>query len=123
MRKFAYIHRLIAALLVRTTLCLPVFAQESIVEQGCHSIDAQQGVLGNAQLINNAQTCFLYEVNTETVMYNWNADAPMYPASLVKIMTALIVAERGTMTDAVTVRKNILDTVDPYAISANLKVD
>lgn len=61
------------------------------VQGGSHSIDGQSPILGTGQLIKNAVSVILYETKTETLMYSWNADQQLYPASLVKIMTALIV--------------------------------
>ena len=54
-----------------------------------YGIDANSALLGVDKQIENVRAAFLYEANSRTLMYAWNADAAMYPASLVKIMTAL----------------------------------
>lgn len=92
------------------------------VVSGCHSVDAAVSFLGQDQLVENAQSIFLFETGSQTLMYAWNADVPMYPASLVKIMTALLVLENGTLSDEVTVSQSALDSVSSDAISADLQV-
>lgn len=115
-----------------TVLCLqcimfPVNADESnydiSVAQGCNGLDAAVPYLGTQQKISNAEAIMLYEVNTDTLMYAWNADAPMYPASLVKIMTALLAAQKGNMADLVTVKASTLATVPTDATSVELLAD
>lgn len=50
----------------------------------------------------NAGAAILYEASTGTVLYAKNADVELYPASITKIMTGLLVAEYGRMSDTVT---------------------
>ena len=99
--------------------CLPVSATteetnsnsedvvpDASVTEGCHSIEAQRGILGERQLITNCTAAFLYESSTETLMYSWNGDMRIIPASLVKVMTALIAIDQGNLDDQVTVNTN-----------------
>ncbi len=127
MMEKAVLRRILAGVLLCIMLVIPVSAtegsQEIAIEQGCHSADARWSILGDEQLINNCTTAMLYELNSDTLMYAWNPDAPIYPASLVKIMTALVVVEKGSLSDAVTVRQSVLDTVDSNAVSVDLKAD
>lgn len=88
-----------------------------------YSTDAQIGILGAEQLIENADAVFLYEANSDTLMYAWNPDAEMIPSSLVKIMTALLAVESGRLSDAVTVKQSVLDTIPKDAVSAKLVAD
>jgi len=60
------------------------------VTNGCHSLDGMVPVMGTQQLIPNMEAAVLFDVDTETIMYAFNADVQMPPASLVKIMTALL---------------------------------
>ena len=53
-------------------------------------------------------------------MYAYNADEQIHPASLVKILTALIVAEQADLSDAVTVQEATLNSVASDAVSADL---
>lgn len=87
---------------------------------GCHGLDAAAPYLGNGLLMENLQSAFLYEINSDSLLYAWNADTPQYPASLVKIMTALLVLENAELTDVVTVSESALETVSSDAISADL---
>lgn len=96
---------------------------DASVIRGCHGPDAQMSLLGTGQLTDNVQSAFLYEANSDTLMYAWNADAQMYPASLVKIMTALIAAERGNLDATVTVTQGAVDSVPYDAVSADLVAD
>lgn len=93
------------------------------VAYGCNTIDGAVPLLGSAESMDSVESAILYEANTRTVMYAKNADARMYPASLVKIMTALIAVEQGTMSDAITVKKLVLDTVQANAVSSDLVPD
>lgn len=90
------------------------------VTQGCHTVDAAVPVLGNQQLIENAQAVILYEQNTQTMMYAWNQDTRVDPASLVKVMTAMMAVESGKLSDIVTVEQSVLDTVSSNAVVVDL---
>ena len=86
-------------------------AVDSAVAYGCHSVDAQVPLCGSDKLLETAGAAMLYEVNSDTVMYAWNPDAPVHPASLVKIMTALLALENGNLADVVTVNANAISTL------------
>lgn len=76
---------------------------DASVTEGCHTIEAQRGILGERQLITNCTAAFLYEYTSDTLMYSWNGDMRIVPASFVKILTALIAIEKGNLQDQVTV--------------------
>ena len=105
---------------------IPVSAAETqdvSVIGGCKTIDGQVPLLGTGQLISNAAAVLLYEVNTDTLMYAYNADNQVTPSSLVKILTALIAVEKGKMDDVVTVRSEVLSTLAPDAAMVGLEID
>lgn len=108
-------------------ISVPAAAQttnpNAAVEQGCHTIDGMVPVLGTTQLVENAQSVLLYERTTDTLMYAWNADQQVYPASLVKIMTALLTIEKANLTDIVTVSEQVLSTIPDGAATAELQVN
>ncbi len=87
---------------------------------GCHSLDGLVPAMGAHKIIENMEAAFLYDVGSDAVIYAWNPDTTMYPASLVKIMTALIAVEQGTLTDAITVKEHVISTVSFDAVSADL---
>lgn len=91
------------------------------VTNGSHSADALVPLLGTDRLVENVEAAVVYERESETLLYAWNPDASMDPASLVKIMTALIAVQQGSMDTAVTVTEEVLATVPFDAVSAELK--
>ncbi len=118
----------ILSLILIAALCIqPVLAVDSIGNtaqiSGSHSIDGQIPVLGNAKLINNATAMILYETNTDTLMYAFNADTQVPPSSLIKILTALVALENGNLDDVVTVRSEVLATLPADAAVVELKAD
>lgn len=124
LRRFCLI--LFALLLVQ--MAVPaVSATEEVadisVSSGCRGIDAAIPILGSAQFTENAQSIVMYEATTDTLMYTWNPDQQLHPAGMVKIMTALIAIEKGTMTDVVTVQQSVLETVSSDARTSDLQTD
>ena len=57
----------------------------------------------------------LVELNSNTVVYEMNADERLYPASLTKIMTCLVALERGNLTDVVEVDGALFEGMDADA--------
>ncbi len=120
--------RLIVMIIVLAALvsvcCADAFAAEDedlTVSKGCHSLDGTQALFGSERKTENGSAVFLYETQSQTVLYQWESDKQVYPASLVKIMTALLVLENGTLTDTVVVTQSALDTVSYDAISVDLQ--
>lgn len=132
MKKSGIFYIFVAVVLI-VGMLLPVFAENGDATEptqidvsadfGSHSIDARVPVMGSNQLIENTTSVFLYEVNTDTVLYGWNADEPMHPASFVKIMTALIAIEQGKLSDVVSVKQEALSSFPEDSVSADLKPD
>lgn len=124
MKKTGAICRILCILLV-LLFAVPAHASSSItdmsVTRGCHSIDAQMPMLGTTEEISNVYAAFLYDNTNDTLIYALNPDQQLYPASLVKIMTALIVAERGNMDEQITVSQEVLDTLPANSMGVNLK--
>ena len=67
----------------------------------------------------SAQLCI--NNSTNEVVMSENAFERIYPASITKIMTALLVLERGNLSDTVTVTEPIILN-DPLAVSLDLQV-
>ena len=122
--------------LICLTLCLvtalmlsalPVSAEETgsnnTVLSGAHSLDGQVPLLGSDSLVTNVQSAIVYETKSQTLMYAFNADEQVSPASLVKILTALLVAERANLSDAVVIKEATLNTVADDAVSVDLLPD
>jgi len=99
-------------------------AADIAATQGCHSPDAQFSLLNSEEpLVKNVRSAFVYELNSDTLIYALNPDAPEEPASLVKAMTALVAIEDGDLQDAVTVKQSVLDTIPRGMVSADLLAD
>lgn len=81
---------------------------DASIVNGCHSIEAQMPLWGKNKMLEAAGAAMLYEINSETMMYAWNPDVTMFPASLVKIMTALVALENGDLNSVATVSVNAL---------------
>ena len=115
---------LLSGIILMSCIIAPVAAtapenDQSIV-MGSNTIDAQLPVLGSEQLVENAQSVLLYETTTDTLMYAWNADERLPPASLAKILTALIAVEQGDLSAQVTVRQDVLNTVSKNAVKSDI---
>ncbi|MCS7252592.1 MAG: D-alanyl-D-alanine carboxypeptidase family protein [Armatimonadota bacterium] len=67
-----------------------------------------------------AKSALLVDVRTGTILYELNPTGHSYPASLTKLMTALLIVEHGNLDDAVTVPKEATLVGES---SANLKED
>lgn len=93
---------------------------DSSVTNGCHSLDAEKPLLGTSDRMEYSQSAILYEVQSDTLMYAWNPDARMSPASLVKIMTALLALEKGNLNDFVTVTPGAIQGIPEDAMSVEL---
>ena len=96
--------------------------QDFSVTNGCNTLEGQVPFLGTQKLLENGKAFILYEANTDTLMYADNADEQLPPASLVKILTALIAVEKGKLDDAVTVKEKVLATLDPDAVRVSPKL-
>lgn len=91
------------------------------VSNGCHSLDGKVPLAGSAQILDTAQAVFVYEVNTQTVLYAYNPDMHMYPGSLSKVLTALIAVEQGNLDDKITFSTKWNSTLPLGALVADLK--
>lgn len=114
MKKTGILCKIFCLTLSILLLSMPVMAVDVAdydlpVTQGCHSIDAQVPMIGASKDIENVQSAFLYDYDTQTLVYSVNPDTMCDPGSLVKIMTGFIVAEQGNLDDIVTVSGEILD--------------
>lgn len=56
-----------------------------------------------------AKGAILYEKNTDTILFEQDADARLYPASTTKLMTAILALEYGNPDDVITVPREAVD--------------
>ena len=62
------------------------------------------------------------EVESGSVLYQQDADALIYPASLTKVMTALVAVENCPLDEPITVTRSALENLDPDSSTADLAV-
>lgn len=122
MRKITAIILALCILLCTAPVMAEETEQDVSVTAGCNTVEGQVPFLGTQRLLDNGEAMILYEVGTDTLMYADNADEQLPPASLVKILTALIAVEKGNLDDAVTVKQEVLATLDPDAVMASPKL-
>ena len=66
-----------------------------------------------------SETAVLMEASTGAILYNKGMDEVRYPASITKIMTAVVALENSSLTDSVT----FTDTACALAVPGNAKID
>ena len=118
MKKIKLATFLLALLLSLQCLCVPVSATEATETQptetipsaplsavpdvayggasinyGCRTINGKTPLAGSDRILQTAQAAFVYDANTQTVIYSYNPDTPLMPGSLAKIMTAMVALE------------------------------
>lgn len=86
--------------------------EDASLVSGCRTLEGKMPLWGTSQLMPTSGAIMFYEVNSDTVVYSWNPDEPMEPASLVKMMTCLLAVENADIYDKITVTSSALSTVD-----------
>ena len=113
----------ICLLLVVCMLCgmlqLPANATNDGIS--CHTLAADVALDGADKKLDTAKAVILYELNTDTLVYGYNADKLVNPTGLVKLLTVLVALEKGNLEDIVTVKQSTLNTVAVGSVSARLK--
>ncbi|MBR2897639.1 MAG: D-alanyl-D-alanine carboxypeptidase [Oscillospiraceae bacterium] len=69
----------------------------------------------------NAKAAMLIERNSGEILFEQNADEKVYPASLTKIMTALLILENCRLTDRITVPEAAFADIDASGSTADLQ--
>ena len=98
------------------------FGQVSI-QNGCRTIAGMSPLDGKERKLNTAQAVFVYEQNTDTVIYSYNADTKLAPGTLTKIVMALVVVELCELEDVVTVSSLNISRLPPGSDNIKLKHD
>ena len=94
---------------------------DTAVTNGCRTLEGIYPLGGSDRMLETAQAAFVYEINTQTVIYSYNPDLRLYPGALVKMLTAMIALEYCDMDDPVTVKSYEFATLPPGALNAKLK--
>lgn len=77
------------------------------IQNGCRTIEGMVPLGGSDRRLETAQSAFLYEVNTDTVVYSYNPDMKVHPGSLAKLVLILLVLENCDRDEVVTVTEGI----------------
>lgn len=85
------------------------------VQRGCRTIEGMVPLGGSDWMLETAQSAFLYEVSTDTVVYSYNPDMKVHPGTLAKIVLALIVLEECDLDETVVVTEGIQSYVPATA--------
>ena len=134
MKKFRYLSTLLSLLLVLQWFALPASATQIAegadaavtepavipfgqvcVQKGCRTIEGMVPLGGSDWMLDTAQSAFLYEVNTDTVVYSYNPDMKVHPGSLAKIVIAMIVLEECELDETVVAMEGIQSLVPASA--------
>ncbi len=101
---------------------VPYVPQTSVsVTNGCRTIDGQIPLGGTERLLKTAQSAFVFETSTQTVLYAYCPDIRLAPGSLSKIMTAMIAIEEGNLDDVITVSTHEISQLPAGAITLPFK--
>ena len=145
MKKLSCLSLLLCFLLLVQALCLPAFATETqapetepletvaptapeytieelgevTVTNGCRTISAQMPLGGNSPILKSAKAAFIYEVNTNTVIYNYNPDLSLSPGALAKLVTAIVAIENADLDQELTVNSMSYKTLPGSAVRVN----
>lgn len=84
----------------------PAFG-EVCVKQGCHTIEGMMPLAGSDRKVDTAQAAFLYEVNTQTVVYSLNPDMPMAPGNLTKLVNAVVTLQLRNLDDEIVTTNDV----------------
>lgn len=90
------------------------------IQEGCRTIEGMYPLAGSDRMVATAKSVFVYEMNTDTVVYANNPDLSVNPGTLVKIVTALVAIENCDLNDIVTCSEGIQSKI-PYG-SQNIKL-
>jgi len=122
MKKIKFLSFLLALCLALHGMLIPVFASESTepaatepsetvpsegaiaavpdveygsasITNGCRTINGMTPHGGSDRILESSQAAFVYDANTQTVIYSYNPDQRLMPGILTKIMTAMIAIE------------------------------
>lgn len=87
----------------------------------CYGTDATSPLDESGKLVSTAKAVIVYELTSDTMVYTYNPDDTIYPASMVKIMTALIALEQGSLDETVTASRTAVDSVKPGSVKAGIQ--
>lgn len=132
MRKKHILSLLLAFYLVLSSVSLPCLATKTADTTDTDEVETTQTDTSasdettaedTVEFSVDATAAMLIEMNSDTIVYEKNADDKIYPASLTKIMTCMLALELcKDLSESVTVTQSALDGLDPDGSTASLQV-
>ena len=145
MKKLSSMSLLLSVILLLQLLCIPALATETqapttepvetvqptapeytidelgavTVNSGCRTLEAQVPLGGNSPMLKTAKAAFIYELNTNTVIYNYNPDITISPGALAKLVTAIVAIENGDLDQELIVNSLSYRTLPGSAVRVN----
>lgn len=91
------------------------------INMGCNTINAQVSLASVMDYTAKCKAALLYEVDTGTMVYAYNVDEKLYPASLTKVMTCLVALELcQDLHEVITVSEEVAASIDPNGSGMDL---
>ena len=107
------------------TIALPsysVFAEEENQTKEPQTNETQANeATANDTLSLAAETAVLIDAASGEILYDKDADKKMYPASITKLMTALLVLEKADLNDTVVFSKTAVTNLESGAVTLKLQ--
>jgi D-alanyl-D-alanine carboxypeptidase (penicillin-binding protein 5/6) len=119
MKKSILISLVLTVCLLWGSFSVPAFAAGD--GMSCHGLKADTALDSPGKQLDTAKAVILYELNSGTMVYTYNADQQINPTGLVKFLTVLLALEHGDLNEVVTVKQATLNTVAVGSKSARLK--
>ena len=110
---------------VETEPTMPAgFLGDASVEYGSRTLDAKKPLADTGDYQAKVKAAIVYDLSSDTLLFAQNIDEQLYPASLTKVMTALLTLEmQSDLEQIVTVTKDGLKGMEPGGSNVALKVD
>ena len=108
-------------LLIIVAICLfqnVGYAENTITSGDVNNINSSKDIFKDIE----ARNLLLAETKTGKILYERNINDKIYPASLTKLMTAILVVENCELDEIVTVSENAVFSVPMEYVNANLQV-
>lgn len=123
------IFSLLLAALTCSSLMMPSFARadETTAQSGTKSTaqsdetaddtsQADTAAVSSNDITISAGSAVVADLNTGKVLYYKNPETKLYPASLTKIMTAMIALDNASLTDTITVSENAVTSMQQQGV-------
>lgn len=115
--KVAFVVIILASLLV-----VPWTQAQNVTNVSLNVSNEQEAEVEDVFKDITAPNLVLSETKTGRILYERNADEKIYPASVTKLLTAILVVEKCNLNETLTVSENAVKSVPFGYVNANLKI-